>query len=184
MRMYVANVSDQIFAFCYRLPEVDKLRGPINIPPQAQITLPDKEMTQQQVDAVVKQHAPYGMIPASEVGGRLAKRIRHNICYSVDSPVPGVRMELLFRDNHDQLVREGQETRKRTAVVSSVALDNEVEKRTRNTELSGITEQPKNFLVDMVEDERRDTNDSERLAEGYRVEKAPGLVQAKSRRRK
>jgi hypothetical protein len=172
MKMFVANVSDQIFAFCYRLPEVEKLRGPINIPPRAQIMLPDKDMTQQQVDAVIKQHAVYGMVRSTEVGGGAIRRARHNLCYSIDAPVPAIRMEGLFRDNHDVLVKEGQVTRQQTAVASSIALDEEVDKRTRNTEMEGVAQEPKNFVVDVVEDERRDVSDSDRLAEGYRVERA------------
>ena len=167
MKMYVANVTEQINEFRYRLPEISKPRS-LSIPPRTQIKLPD-DMSQMQIDAVVRQHAPYGFISVDEVSASQRKGRKINLCYGVDRPVPGVRIEFLYRQNYDVAVKEGEKIRKETAVAGSLALANEIDLRTRNTELSGVADAARNFTADVIEEELPDNSDATRLAESYRV---------------
>jgi hypothetical protein len=165
MKMYVANVTEQFHQFSYRIPEVNQTRN-LTIPPRAQVKLPD-DMTREQVDAVVTQHAPYGMIAVEEVGSGTNRRRFSNLLYSLVMPVPGVRIELQYVRNHEVLVDRGKEIRKETAVASNLGLVAELDKRTRNTEMAGA--EVSNFGAEVIEDERPDVSDSDRLSETYKV---------------
>ncbi len=181
MKMYVANVTEQVFDFRYRLPEVSKPRA-LTIPPRAQVRLPD-DMNQPQIDAVVKQHSPYGFVAIDAVSASTRAGRKINLCYGVDRPVPGVRMEFLYRSNHEAAVKEGEQTRKETAVASSLAMSNEVDLRTRNTELAGVAERTRNFTADVIEEESPDNSDATRLAESFRVTADAKPVRAAGGRR-
>jgi len=167
MKMYVANVTEQVFDFRYRLPEVSKPRA-LSIPPRAQVRLPD-DMNQQQMDAVVAQHAPYGFTSVEQVSASNRAGRKISLCYGVDRPVPGVRMELLYRNNYEAAVKDGEKTRKETAVASSLALVNTVDEQTRNTELAGVADRTRNFMTEVIEEESPDNSDATRLAESYKV---------------
>ena len=81
--LFVANCTKQDHDFVYITPETGKPRlVRIETGSQKQIHTSDNEMN---LNAIVKQHEPYGLIPVNEVK---RNRAFTGMCYSFDKPVP------------------------------------------------------------------------------------------------
>ena len=111
MKLYVANCTAQDHDFVFRLPEVTNLRmQKIHAGQQVAIS---GDLNQHEVDAIVRQHQPYGLASADNLDQ--AKPFI-GLCYSVDKPVPASRLNYAFEHNKKVLIQRGQEIQKETAV--------------------------------------------------------------------
>ena len=117
-KLYIANCSQQIQDFQYRVSDNDKIyKIPIDI--GTQIQLPG-HLSTQDIDFIVRQHAVYGLVSVSEID-----RSKHffGVCYSIDKPVDISKLRYALEHNRDVLVERGKEIRKEAAVVVNNALE-------------------------------------------------------------
>ncbi len=157
MRVYIANATHHVAAFAYRILENPKLRT-MQIPMGAQIRLPE-DLTADDITYVVGQHEQYGLISADKVPD--AKTFI-GMCYSVDKPVPSIRIEQLFLHNREQLVEEGRKNRQEAAVAANMAFDNALE-----NEGGGL----RKMTFEVLEEGNGGPDGT--MAEGIRVEATP-----------
>lgn len=182
-KIYVANVSRQIFEFRYRIPEFTQERR-VTIQPMSQVCLPDRELSTEQIGAIISQHAQYGFIAVEEIGSRTNKHKFAGQCYSIDKPVPAVKIEFQIIANQEVLEQRGREIRKETAIASSISLNNELEEQTRGTELAG-RDLARNFVTELQEDEQKDGFGSTApVNESFKVEDPKGSKIVSKGRRK
>ena len=102
MDLYIANASMQTFDFMYRVPGTNGVRKQ-TIPIGEQIKI-SGSLSQPEVDAIIDQHRPYGMVESSEldrVRGRFGALV-----YSVDKPVAASRLAQAQDVKIDDLVKE------------------------------------------------------------------------------
>jgi hypothetical protein len=120
MRIFVANASVHTHLFSYRLANM-QLRN-VSIRPMAQEVLPD-DMSDADLQFLLKQKEPYGFIPVSEVktGG---KRPRTSVCFSTDRAITTLAIETLYRAQHTRLIEEGAENRRRMALAATQSATN------------------------------------------------------------
>ncbi len=106
MKLYVANTTQQIQHFSYRLPESKQVRVQV-IPIGNQVAL-SGDLTTKDIEYVVEQHAKYGMVRADEVD-----RTRSFIgtCYSVDKPVNMNKVRSALERNNIVLIEQGRQIR-------------------------------------------------------------------------
>ena len=110
-KMYVANLTRQAQDFIYRLPETRKSTFQ-QIPVGGQVLL-SGDLTTKDIEAVIQQHAPYGMVPAAEV----AKRREFNgLCFALDRPVPIEALRRGLEANRAVLDARGVELRRQAAI--------------------------------------------------------------------
>ena len=170
MRVFVANVSEKRYEFMYRIPEETKVRK-VTIQPRAQQRLPD-DLTKEQIEYIVDHHGRYGFIPVDEVGSGSGKKRYSELCYSVDKSVSPLKMEALYRINHNILVERGKEIRKQTAIASNNKLVETIEREARGTEFSGG--EIENFTTTIQEQDSKDGFGSDPINESFRVVENPG----------
>ena len=112
MKLFIANCSQQTHDFTYRLPE--STRGPIrqviNIGQQIQIT---GELSVEEVDAVTKHHAIYGMVCITELDR--VGNMKVPLVWS-DRPIPASVIERMVFHNNNVLTIQGQKTRQELAI--------------------------------------------------------------------
>lgn len=118
MKLYVANCTRQVQDFIYRLPEhTAPMRQRIDIGHQVALS---GDLSQPDIDAVIKAHTRYGMVAASEVDHTKAFI---GTCYSVDKPVKIGTIQFALQHNNDVLILKGREMRQEAAVAINNALD-------------------------------------------------------------
>ena len=167
MKLYIANATKQIHTFAYlpvdprsidrNLGRVPGLRF-INIPIGGQILLPD-DFAEADMNYVIAQHMPYGMIEYDEVD-RQKKLI--TLLYAVDRTVPASAIEKAVKQNNDFLVRRGQQIRSEAAVANNEALANSLALQDRRETLGKLE-------VAVIEENHDPRNDVPALSEGVRV---------------
>jgi hypothetical protein len=114
MRLFIGNVTPQNHVLMYRMPESDKIvQRPIQAGTQIEI---GGELGPEVVDSIVAQHAPYGMIPVSEM--TRVKRF-HGLCYSIDKPIPRDKLTYLRDHNMGELEAQGRELRRTAAIAGN-----------------------------------------------------------------
>lgn len=165
MKLYIANATRQIQDFLYRLYEIKAPRVQ-HIPPGEQVQI-SGDLQTEDIDYIIQQHAPYGLISASE-----AKRAKgfNGMCYSVDSPVKHDAIASLMDSNIDALVIRGQELRRNAAVaannlVEQTHADSRRPERLRAMEMS-VVEDTKNPEGDPIDETIRVDREGEHLREG------------------
>jgi hypothetical protein len=115
--MYIANCTQQVQDFIYRLPETPGPRSQrIDIGSQVQIS---GDLSTPDIDAIVRQHATYGLVSVDEVD-RTKPFV--GLCYSVDKPVPVAKIKSAIAHNYDVMVERGKELRKEAAVATESSL--------------------------------------------------------------
>lgn len=119
MKLYIANCSQQIQDFVYRIPGSKVMKQEIPIGSQVRLA-PD--FTQEQLDIVISQHGRYGMISATEAGKR---KEYAGLCYSVDKPVSIDRQQNAIETNVVVLTSKGEELRKAAAIQVSNQMQSE-----------------------------------------------------------
>lgn len=154
-KMFVANCTRQVQDFSYYLPESRAPRvQPIPVGGQIRIS---GELTPMDVEAIVKQHAKYGLVSAAEIN---RTKVFIGLCFSLDKPVPIDTMRQVLTSNVVVLRERGRIIREEAAVAVNNALSEE------NPSLTSLE-------MSVVED-RKDGGTPE-VAEGVRVaHEAPG----------
>lgn len=181
-KMYVANVTEKIHEFNYTAPELSQGRR-IKIQPRSQVKLPD-DLNMEQVKAIVQHHEPYGFAQANEAGKGYFKGHLTELVFSLDKPVPHVTLALQYESNHHVLFERGKQTRRETAIASSVAAANEIETKTRNTELHDRQEM-KNFSTLLQAEDGPDGHEADPVNDHFGVDQPLSpMVQTGSGKRK
>lgn len=141
MKLFIANCTKQNIDFQYRLPESARIfQRLINIGQQERIH--SDNLTVEEIDHIVKQHAPYGLVRVDEID-RTKSFI--GMCYSIDKEVNMQRVMSALAHNDDVLEERGRITRQESAV----ALNNSLEQATQgqaklhHTEVAIQEETPK-----------------------------------------
>lgn len=124
-KLYVANFTQQIQVFIYRVIESSR-PFQLEIPIGGQVNVPgDKgqELTSKDIDYIIEQHSKYEMIKADEID---RTRRFAGTCYSVDKFVPAAKIEKGVQLNRGVLVERGAEIQKLAAVGISNKIDQEM----------------------------------------------------------
>ncbi len=123
-KMYVANATPQNHNFIYRLPgKIDYIRQ--NIPAGGQVQL-SGDLTTMEIDAVVEQHAPYGLVSAREVD---RTKPFAGLCYALDKPVQLGKIESLIEHNREVMTERGRQLRTEAALAVNERVENELFER-------------------------------------------------------
>jgi hypothetical protein len=168
MKMYVANCSNQIHEFAYRLPSVDQLRR-VNIQKMSQAELPDNDLTQQDIDYIVKKAQRYGFVNVVDLRSGKTKRPNTRLCYSVDSPVSSFMIEALAMNNRGAMMELGERIQQEAAIVSSKKITEDIERMNREGE--GKTADPSDLLITVQEefDSKDERRQEDIFSKGYKV---------------
>lgn len=150
MRMYVANTTNKVHDFIYRLPETPTPRMQ-RIEMGSQIAI-SSDLSTKEIDSIIEQHRPYGMVCVDEVD-RTKPFI--GLCYSLGKPVSLDKVRRALEHNQKVLTERGAEIRKESAV----AVNNAIEQQA-----PGI----KALELSVVEEETK-KNPNPTIAEGVRV---------------
>ncbi len=111
MHLFIANGTQQIQDFHYRVPDSNKVRQQkIAIGGQIRIS---GDLTTADIDAIVDQHKIYGMIPAEEI---FSGRDPAPTAYRVGKAITQEEIFQLTQRNEGVLVERGKETRKNAAI--------------------------------------------------------------------
>lgn len=121
--LYVANTSKQIHQFIYRRPESQATSPPLEIPPGQQRSI-GTNLTDSDVDFIIRHHAKYGMVPAKEAA---KTKDFVGLCYSVDKPISEDNLEVAFDHNEAVLNAIADMNRENTAVAISKSLEDTLE---------------------------------------------------------
>lgn len=161
MKMFVGNATHHIINFIYRVPGQPKARTLV-IPIGAQVRLPD-ELDGPAVDSIIAHHSKYGMVSANEIAS--VKQFS-GTCFSLEKPIPAMKIEELMFFNRDELVQLGKEIREEACVVghniAEEAMDNVVTEH-------GVPPVPLRKMQVEILEERPDSRNENPVAEGYRV---------------
>lgn len=164
MDLYVANLTRQHHHFTFRSSSDSKLmQVPIPIGQQQRVL---KDATEAEIDAVVKQHAPYGMALASEVSKR---KEFVGLCYSVDRKINVDAIMHGLEHNTDVLIDRGREIRRGAAVQSNNLIEKALEETNRK---NGIDVQLDELEVLINEADERGRESPDGLKEGIMVSKS------------
>ncbi|MGX5055997.1 hypothetical protein ACWKX9_20385 [Enterobacter asburiae] len=116
MKLHIANTTKQRHDFTYRKPETGRLvYHPINAGSQVVVL----DGTAAEIDAIVQQHAIYGLIDANSID---QSRVYIGMCYSIDKAVPSRIIEKAMRDNDEHLTRGAHERRQASVIATNQAL--------------------------------------------------------------
>jgi len=123
-KLFIGNPSKQHHQFIYRLVDTrnfQQIERPIRFGAQVQLV---GDLSTPQIDGIILQHAPYGMIPVDEI-----ERTRGFIplIYSIDKPIPQAKLLRAMNQNQGVLVERGKQSRQEAAVANSVALERNLE---------------------------------------------------------
>ena len=161
-RLYIANITQQIHRFLYTVPETDGGLRTQDIQPGGQIEISDSEnMNQTQLDAIIQQHARYGMINVKEIDR--AKRFA-GLCYSVGEKIPLKKLEIGLDHNFDVLTERGHETRKMNAVAISNTVEDHIQRQAGSVHTEVIEDERKGEHKDFDKETMVVTRDPEREA--------------------
>ncbi len=116
-KLYVANVSSQVWEFTYRLPESPRhYTQTINIASQTQVPGTNRDIPQVVVDSILEQHQHHGLVSADEA---LRGAHFYGLVYSVDKPVPFEKLQRLVDRYRGILNTRGVEARKNAAIATN-----------------------------------------------------------------
>lgn len=125
-KMYVANCTQQIQVFMYRLPESSRPFSQ-EIPIGGQIMVAgiggNDDLGTQDVDAIVKQHEKYGMIKVDEID---RTRPFVGTCYSLDRQISVDKIRRGLEHNREVLIERGDEIQRHAAVGISNKIDQDM----------------------------------------------------------
>lgn len=122
MNLFIANCSKQNLEFTYRLPgSMQVVRMPIEAGKQVNIS----NLKQPDLDAIIKQHAKYGLVHAKEAAG---KQQFAGYAYSVDKPVTLNQITDKMEHNVDVAVDRANDMRAATTLATAEALQEDAAK--------------------------------------------------------
>jgi hypothetical protein len=165
MKLFIANAKQQTESFTYRVPDGDPMRGmsvgsprtqPIPTGQQIQVA---GDLTSAQIEAVVEQHRPYGLIDVSELNGI---RTYAGLVFSIDKPVPDSRIMQLMGSNIGVLEEKGREMRE----MAAIATNQDIESNMADQQMPGrIT----NLEMEVVEERNAKSTGPEMVPQRIRV---------------
>lgn len=179
-KLYIANAKVQTEEFTYRVPDGPAVPGQTRSGPRVQQIPTGKQveisgdLSTAQVDAIIDQHRPYGLIGVDEVD---RTRAYSGLVYSIDKPVSPARIQQLMGNNLDVLEERGRESRELAAVQTS----NEIEETMQTERMPGAL---KNLEMEVVEQRDQRSNGPEMIPERTRVtrdENAPPRSSSKAK---
>ena len=147
MKLYVANTTQQVQDFQYRMPDSLKIyKQTIAIGGQIQVP---GDISTADIDFIVEQHAIYGMVDVKDID-RTKPYI--GLCYSVDKHVNVERVKYALIHNNEVLVERGREIRKEAAV----SVNNIIEEKTGGANSLEMS-------VEEIETKGKDTEVNEKI---------------------
>lgn len=161
MKLFIANLTRQIHSLAYRIPGQGVRTLPIGV--GSQVLVPG-EPGVDQVDAIVKQLERYGLRRADELD---RTRTFSGICYALDKPVPGAKIERGVRQNIAVLAERGKVMRQEAAVAGNSILESSLAE-------SGIPATLRELDTTIVEDKPDPRSETAPIAEGFHVTRDEG----------
>ncbi len=119
MRVYVANCTQQVQDFAYRVLGQNGIRRQ-TIEIGRQVLLSGSDWGTPEIEHLVKQHARYGMVALGDVD-RTKPFV--GLCYSIDKPVPVEKLRRALAHNKEVLQERGKVLRQETAVAMNSILE-------------------------------------------------------------
>jgi hypothetical protein len=157
-KLFIANTTNQIHQFTYWMPEAAR-SSMQEVPSGGQVMIAGREMSQKEIDAILKQHEVYGLTSVADA----SKNPKFwGLVYSIDRPVTLVNLSGLVDRYTQQQVQRGRDARTAAAIATNEAVEqsmqrNQIPGRLENLEMS-------------VEEVSRDQRDeSPEVSEGVRV---------------
>lgn len=176
MRLYIANVTRQEHIVCYRLGAsagqkfTPHKQQPIPAGRQVQV---GGDFTMPQIDEIVHQLAPYGMIGVVDVP-RLGKNIAP-LVYNIDRPVSTEVMRKVRGGNELVMIEDGSDRRRKAAVAANNLVQQAVaEEYAKNN----VDQEPPDKTEVTFEQLDQSEEGEKRIEEGYRVQAEPGQGKA------
>ena len=176
-KLYIGNCTKLELNFQYCVDKGSTVH-PVSprsqpIPPGTQISV-SGDLSPAQIEYIIQQHAKYGMVAASSID---QSKGFHGTCYSIGKQITGMRLALLMRQNHEDLIVQGREIRKQSAVAQSNLLENTLTEQGRPETLTEM-----NLTI---QEEEHDPNSPEpQLSEGFRVIRGVPEPPQRGRRRR
>ena len=152
MKMYIANCTTANQDFQARIPEAGVVRQ--LIPSGEQILIPT-DLNTLQIEAIVQQHAPYGLININEI--ERTNNFTGQV-YSLDKKVDMDRVRRVLEKNFSVLDARGKKIRQEAAV----AVNDAVERQVQNTGAHSTIREME-FSVQEVEKNGVDTQVNESI---------------------
>jgi len=164
--LYIGNATKQnmIFAYAVRREtgELHVRSQPIPVGNQVKVS---GNLSQDDIDAIIVQHAKYGMVPADTID---RARAFHGTCYSIGKPITAARLTYLIEYNMAQLVDQGIEIRRANAVAQNLNVIKALDEAGRQESL--------NALRITVQQEKADPNNTvPQMSEGLIVTENMGM---------
>jgi len=165
MKLYVANCSKQEYFFTYMLPENPR---PFhhNIRAGSQIEIPTN---QDAADAIIRQHAIYGMMEANKVGKGFG-----GLCYRFDKPISLDAIESGLSQSDQEMIERAQQARNITAAAADKIIADKAQEM-------GL-KQKSGLEVEVIEEKKNAADTSEKFEQTIEVVRE-GLTPMKSRGR-
>ncbi len=134
MKLYIANATKQVNQFWYtsRLANgtLKQVRQDISEGSQIQVQWDGSGVMQpEDIDYVLEQHAIYGLVNAADID---RTKSFAGLCYSIDKPVPAMRIQKLMVHNQEILEERAEDTLKSTAMANSQLIENKIERVARD----------------------------------------------------
>jgi hypothetical protein len=163
-KLFIANVTKQIYQFAYRAPEragvvvqTIPIGGQVLIAPNGS----DPDLTLQVIEAIIAQHRKYGLVAYSEL-----KSVRgpfHGICYQIDKPFNEDQIRLAMLKNEDMLIALGVKIRQEAALAVNNQIEAQIGAPLRRLEMSVEEREPRDGYA----------SDLTHVSEGVRVAREP-----------
>jgi hypothetical protein len=164
MKMYVVNATKHNHNFAYIVTERTGITIQ-TIPMGTQLCLTG-DLTQENIDSIIAQHAKYGFPSVDEIESKNA--VFSGIFYSINKAASEEKIRRAMFRVQNQLVYEGKEMRKQAAI----ALNNQIEDDILG-DSSGIKLKSLEMTVEEIAPKGGLAEGQELMAEGIRVEKEP-----------
>ena len=163
-KMYVVNATQQIRQFTFWLKGAPRALVQ-EVPIGGQTLVAGRELSVTDIEHVIQQHAPYGLVEVSE-----ALRSRgtfDGVAYSLDKPVPYDRIVDLVDRYNGVMNERGKELRAAAAIATNDYIETNLRENGVPARLQTLEQ-----TVEEVERDHRDT--SPEVAAGVRVVREPG----------
>jgi hypothetical protein len=168
MRLYVANVTRQEWLFNYRLDFDDTGRQRTMhksqpIPAGRQVQIGGDFDSIGQIDEIVKQLQPYGMIGVADIP-RMDKRAVVQLVFNVGAPVPTEAMRKVRGGNELIYIDTGRKRREASAVAANNAIQTSVSNLFAE---HGVDAAPADTTDVVIEQLEQSEAGERRIEEGY-----------------
>ncbi len=172
--LYIANPTKQVQVICYRLDYNKKGESEENrrfqpakqqpIEPGKQAIIGSRDFHLTQVQDIVDQLAPFGIMAAKDVGRLPFRKV--NYVFNVDMPVPPEVMRQVIAHNSGVQIDEGQKRRSAAAVATNEIVQNAVQNEFLE---KGIEAQPADNTSVTFEQLEQTELGEKRIEEGFEI---------------